>query len=106
MMLAVFVIMFVHAFYNFAAAAEMVPTFLQQGQDAEQSLGGAFQKIFDYFLYIAIGIGAIGVVWGFIELNGIIGKKEAAAEKIKYGLITVASAAVLKGVIAYFANIA
>lgn len=87
-------------------AAETVPTYLQQAQDPTSSLGGMFEKVFKFILYIAVGFGSIGAAWGLAEANGIIGKKESAADKIKTGFTVVAVSGVMLAILSFFANLA
>ena len=89
-----------------AAWAVDTPSFLNAAQSAEQSLGGPFREVFDYVLFAAMGLGAIGAGVGVAQLNGWIGKRDSGAEMIKWGIASVVIAGVFKGIVSFFAGVA
>ncbi|MCP4494122.1 MAG: hypothetical protein GY820_43490 [Gammaproteobacteria bacterium] len=86
-------------------SADIAPSFLTQGKDAQSSLGKTLKAIFEWALFIAAGLGAIGAAFGLAEVNGIIGQKEKGIEKIKIGLTVLAVSGSFLGIAAFFAGL-
>ncbi len=85
--------------------ADVTPDFLNQGKDAESSIGTILKEVFEWVLYVAIGLGAIGAAMGLAETSGVFGQKEKGIDKIKTGLGVVAVGAVFLGIVAFFAGL-
>ncbi len=87
------------------ACADVTPDFLTQERDAESSIGGILREVFNWILYLAVGLGAIGAAMGLAETSGVFGQKEKGIEKIKVGLAVVAVGGVFLGLVAFFAGL-
>lgn len=75
------------------SAADPAGWIQQQGGDAEQKIGQTFTTWINIGSGIALGFLGIGVLWGFGELNGVVGNTEKAKNHIVMGLIGMAGVA-------------
>ena len=96
------IVAFFFSYYDFVYADVVSP--FQTGGNPESKLNNVFKDIIDFVLYIAMGMGGIGMAWGLAELNGFVGEKKAGMDKIKTGGIVLITAGVLVAVISKLAS--
>ncbi len=101
----VIIILIAYFFLKNNVFADVTPDFLNAEKDAESSIGKILKEVFDWVMYAAMGLGAIGAGLGLVETTGVFGQKEKGIDKIKTGLAVVAVAGVFLGIVAFFAGL-